>query len=332
MKNITHWLLSLIAILLLVLSSCNNESPKKCKRSKKITIRDNVRGAIDLPSNINRVIPLYYVQAEIICAIGGEGKIVGIGKIDKKSSSLITALYSDILKLPQVGNQNNISFEKIISLAPDLIFTDTDEATLERFSTLHIPTIATYPNSLVEISQEIDFYGNILGKSKQAERLSTLFNDIIEKIKICSKQIPKKDILKVYYIRTDALTTLGGNTLPEIMGLAGGRLVTSGISNNSKSLQVSMEDVCLYNPDVIIIRDRASITPTDLYSDKRWKNIAAIQKHRVYQEHYGWTEFRLETVFGLIEKAKWLHPTVFKNINAEDEYHKFTTILKQNNE
>ena len=307
--------------------SCNED---KATHAHHKTVNDYFNRSISIPNKVERVITLYYVQAEIVCAIGAKSKIVGIGKINATSSSFLKAYFSEILNLPQVGNQTNVSYEKIISLKPDIVFIGTEKPTFDRLRKLGYTAVATYPKTFNEICEEISLYGNVLGKEQQAQNLSSYFTNVIEKIKKRSYGLSQKAKPKVYYIRTDALTTLGGNILGEIIDLAGGHLVTNGIGNNETSLQLSLEDIYKYNPDVIIIRDRASVNPEDIYKDDKWRGIAAVRNRKIYKEHSGWTEFRLETIFGIIEKAKWLQPNLFKDFDADSAYLNFVDIVNRN--
>jgi len=324
MKFVLLFVLGLI--LIFVLACHQNKSEHK---DTKI-VKDYFDRTIKIPQKIQRIIPIYYVQAEIICAIGAKDKIVGIGKIDKRSSAFIRDYFPELMNLPQIG-QNSINYEKIISLKPDIIFTGTEKSTNERFEQLGYIAIATYPKNLKDVTDEIVLYGSILDKVEEAQKISILFNSITVKIKEVTKNIPLNKIPRVYYMRSDALTSLGGKMQGEVISLAGGNLVTNGIGDNSTSLQISFEDIYKYNPDVIILRDRASLKPKDIYEDERWKDINAVKNKKVFQETYGWTEFRLETIFGIVEKAKWFHPELFKDFNAETEYKKFIEIVNQNN-
>lgn len=315
-------------VIFLLIISCNQNNLSNTG-SQKVT---DYFGRIKFISNtIQNTIPLFYVQAEIICAIGAKDKIIAIGKIDKNSSQFINNYFPDILKLPQVGN-SNLNYEEILSFKPDIVFTGTDRSTTDRLEELGIVAISTYPKSLRNLLDEVSLFGDILEKSIEADRINLFITSIFNTVDSLSIFIKEESRPKVYYIRTDALTTLGGNVLGEIINMSGGKLVTEHIGDNANSIQVSFEDIYKFNPDVIIIRDRSQVNPDDLFNDSRWTNVKAIQTRRVYKEHFGWTEFRLETVFGIMEKAKWLQPDIFNNLNPESKYEKFIELILKSNQ
>lgn len=306
--------------------ACNTKAPKI---SSGKSVVDWFGKSVKIPERVNRVVPLFYVQAEILCAIGAKEKIVGIGKVTSQSSVFLNENFPQILNLPQVG-QTNIDYEKIVALKPDIVFTGTEKPVKDRLDDLGLVSVSTYPKNLDEILKEVVLYGVVMGNEKEAHKIYLFYKSLLDSITQLSKNLSYKK--RVYYIRTDALTSLGGNVLGEVFNASGAELVTRDIGDNSTSLQLSFEDIQKLNPEVIIIRDRASVTPEDIYKDFRWKNITAVKNKMIFQEHKGWTEFRLETIFGILEKAKWLNPKVFESFDCESEYKRFLNIVKENNE
>lgn len=317
----------IFGIILSCLVACTRKSPQD---NDKLIVKDYFNRTISIPRKLKRVLPLYYVQAEIICALGAKTSIVGIGRINNNSSLFLKSYFPDILELPQVG-QSDINYEKIVSLNPDVVFAGTEKPSIEKLEQLGYLVVATYPKTMKDITDEIMLYGNILGKQQQAHEIYESFNKIYQDMATISSQIPTNKRPKIYYIRTDALTSLGGNVQSEIIKFAGGQLLTEGLGDNATSLQMSLEDIYRYNPDIIIIRDRASINPDDIYNDENWQLINAVKNRKIFKEHAGWTEYRLETIFGIIEKAKWIQPKLFKDFNPDNEYNKFIQLVRDNN-
>lgn len=320
--------LLVILLVLVIFNSC--QQSQKTEKNQN-AVKDYFGRDVVIPDKIERILPIYYVQAEFLCAVGASDKIVGIGKIDKKSSEILNKYFPKIHELPLVGFQNNISIEKVIGLKPDFIFCGAEKETVETFEKSGYNILATYPNNVEQILNEVLLYGKIANKETEARIIFDFLKSRLDSVSHISNTINKAKFPKIYYIRTDALTTLGGELQGEIFKLSGGELVTKKIGNNSNSLQMSLEDIYNYNPDIIVIRDRASVNPNDIYSDEKWKNISAVKNRKVFQETYGWTEFRFGTFFGLMEKAKWFHPEKFKHLDPNKEYEHFLQLIQKNN-
>lgn len=313
-------------LLLFSFISCN-EFKKINEDNKQIVLKDYFDRQIEIKRDINRVIPLYYVQAEVICALGASNKIVGIGRLMKTQSIIIDNYFPRLYEIPQVGNQNNFDLEKIISLNPDLIFCGTEKESVSRLEQLHLSTFSTYPKYPADILEQIRMYGMILNKENNSKVISTFLDSLYNLVKSKTLKINKSNYPSVYYARTDKFTTLGKGVNDEIIKTIGGRSVTENLPEDINGLKVTLEDIYKWNPDIIIIRDRASFTPEDLYNDSDWSMLKAIKNKKVFKETYGWTEFRFGTFFGIQEKAKWLHPDDFRDLDPEINYKRFIDLI-----
>ncbi|MCE1187922.1 MAG: ABC transporter substrate-binding protein [Ignavibacteria bacterium] len=314
-----------LLVLIVFFTGCNSQK----ESNKGLAISDYFNRTVIIPDTIGRILPLYYVQAEIICALGEKDKIIGIGKIQNSSSLFLSTYFPNILTLPQVG-QGKIDFEKVILLHPDIVFTGADRQVIDKLTGFNLLAVATYPKTVTDIYNEVKLYSKILKREKQGLRIYNFCDSLLKKIQSISTRIPVVNKPSVYYIRTNELTTIGGNVMSEIVEAAGGRLITKAMGDDVTSIQLSLEDICNYNPEVIIIRDRATLNPEDIYSNPKWQLINAVKNKRIYKEHPGWTEYRIETVFSILEKAIWLHPALYKQISIHDEYEHFINIIKEN--
>jgi iron complex transport system substrate-binding protein len=325
MKNVISSLLC-VFLTALVLSCTKPQDNKSREYTTRVT--DYFGRPLFIPTKVNRVIPLFYVQAEMICVLGASDKIVGIGQLFAVQSPIIHNYFPQLYRVPQVGNLSNVDYEKVISLKPDIVFCGPEKATLDGLERLNILSLPTFPRNSLQISEQILLYGKIFDKTQNAEDIVRFLNAEYEKVTNITEAIEIRQRPKVYYARTDFLTTLGGGINSEIIRLVGGISVTNDLSNDKNGIKVSLEDIYRWNPDAIIIRDRALTTAEDIYKDERLAKISAVRNRRVYRETYGWTEFRIGMFFGMLEKAKWLHPDLFKGINPQSEYDQFVKLFR----
>ena len=320
MKRKTPILLLMIFFIL----SCNKSEKTKSDYSKIVI--DYFGEEILIPNQVNRVIPIFNVQSEYMCIVGAKHKIIGVG-IVRPNDYIFERIFPDIYKLPVVGG-NTVNLEKLVQLNPDVVICGNNRKMIEDIERLDITTVGTFPNDINGIFEQIRITGIIVNKEPEAEKIIKFLTERLIHIKNITQSIPDENRPKVYYARYHPYETLGKGIYSEIIDVAGGKNVVAGIGESGQAMVVSLENIYKWNPDVIILRDKSPLSADDLYNDPKWKNIDAIINRRIYREHLNWSEFRVETFFGIMEKAKWFHPELFTNLDPEEEYIKFFELIE----
>lgn len=264
-----------------------------------------------------RVVPLFYGDAEVLCAIGAGKTIVGLGFLNREAGShFIDELCPRVKTLGEIGRGATLNLERLISLEPDLVIVENDRMIVDRLEGLGLSAFASFPRHFQDVLDEVTRFGALTGRDQPAAKVRSVLEEIVRTVTTRLSTTGANDRPSVYYARNDMLTTVSDDIHAEIIEKAGGRLVSSGV--RALSMTVSVEQVLAWNPEVIIIRDRAPITVDSVLADPRFASVAAVRRRRVFKEHAGWIEFRLESVFGLLEKAAWLHPAAFADVSAGD--------------
>jgi iron complex transport system substrate-binding protein len=87
-------------------------------------------------------------------------------------------------------------------------------------------------------------------------------------------------------------------------------------------MELSVESVIGWDPDVIIISSKAGIDPEDILNDPQWKDIKAVKDKRVYRIPYGfhvWDRPCAERILGEMWLAQKLYPAKFTDIDIRKE-------------
>ena len=192
---------------------------------------------------------------------------------------------------------------------------------------MSLRTLALYPRTLDDLFGEVHLIGRIFDRAATADSIARFLRDRIAEVQRLTAGRTGSDVQRVYYVRTDLLTTLGRGLQTELIALCGGRNVAASMGTPGQSLLVSYELLRKWDPEVIILRDRASIRPEDVMQDPLLADVSAVRTGRVFQESPGWTEFRLETAFGLMEKTKWLHPQRASSLDPQAQWNAFVHML-----
>jgi iron complex transport system substrate-binding protein len=209
--------------------------------------------------------------SEIVCAIGMEGKMIGVDSNSNYPASLKS--------LPQLGYFRNLSIEGLLSLKPDLILASQDSGPPEVIQQIKKAGIKLYVISsqwgIFGLKQNIFLLGDILERQRQAsdlnDQVSHDWREQILKINQWRKEYDRKwgKSLKVLFLMAHVPGQLmvagqqtAANAILQMMG------VQNPISfSGYKTL--SAESALMANPHVILTTTQGLQTLGG--ADRLWK-------------------------------------------------------------
>lgn len=210
-------------------------------------LHDNFGNSIEL-KKYNKVVIIDLAVAETIFMLNGEKCIAGIVK---NSQSKVWP-YEKTETLTSVGTPHKPSFEKIISLEPDLVILNEGSALASSLKELNIPFI--FHNSLKSpdtILESIKVFGVLLNREKEADILYNESNKKLKNIKEKEKVNPLNLKGMIVY-SASPLVSFNNKYLP------GKALTYMGVENIAGDLTgnmpiISSEHILAKDLDVIII-------------------------------------------------------------------------------
>jgi iron complex transport system substrate-binding protein len=316
----------LLVIFMLTIFSASAFGQSAAKEGTPKTIVDCFGRNITVGKPAERVIPIFYVMAEYLCVIGAREKIVGIGSVYAKNT-LLDQLYPAVYNLPIVA-KGSLNIEKLVELKPDLVLCSNSTKMVESIEQLGIVAFASMPRMYDDIFKQICDVGTLVGKESEAGEVVGYLKECIDKVAGKLISLPINERPSVYYLRDEPLQTMGKGVISDIIWMAGGKNVAEDIGESGNPAMVSMENIISWNPKVIVLRDRSAVSPEQLYGNPLWADIDAIKNRRIYRESYGWTEFRTETAFGIMEKARWFQPLRCGELDPAKAYKGFLELTR----
>ena len=239
-------------------------------------VKDNYGNSIEI-KEYNKLIVLDPAVVETIYLLNGEEKIVAIGK------TAMSKIYPEekTKDLESVGNISKPSLEKILSYTPDLVILNgMSTKTGETLKSLKIPYLINEAGNIQEILDNINAYGEILGKKEESKKL---YNDSVSKLDDLKEKIKNKPLgLKgtVLY-SVSPMMGFNGKTLPgEVLELLGVENITNNLTGERPI--ISQEFLLKENPD--FLAGAMSIKSVDdiKNSNPAIKEIKAGQKNNIF--------------------------------------------------
>ncbi|PKN80927.1 MAG: cobalamin-binding protein [Candidatus Cloacimonetes bacterium HGW-Cloacimonetes-1] len=224
-------------------------------------------------SSKDRYVVLSPEVAEILAAIGGADRIVGI--TDECTYP------AELQSIPSVGKFGALNKEKIYALKPSVIFSTglEQDAIASEFAKLGYKVETIYPKSLAGMISEIRHVGDITGLQAGAKALADSMQTAIQTARQSSAGNARPKVYIEIY-RDPLMSVSDQSFVGELIEAAGGDNIFGTLERDYA--RVKPEDVVAANPDIIICYSQDTLP--NMLSRKGWQRIPAIRNRRVYFE------------------------------------------------
>lgn len=303
--------------------------------ARAATVTDAAGRAVPIPEKVARVFPAGPPAAILLYTLAPD-LLIGWPRANRVEECEF--MIPDICTRPEVGRitgrGNTANLEVVLALKPDLIL-DVG-STNETFVSLarRVQEQTGIPYALLDGRFDASpatyrTLGTLTHRTKEGEALAKYAEDTMTTIRGRIDAIPEARRPRVYYARgpRGLETGLGGSINVETIEFLGAKNVAG--ERKGGLAQVSIEQVLLWNPDVIVTIDREFAA--SVRSDPVWGSVKAVQAGRVHLSPklpFGWVDFppSVNRLAGLWWLAKILYPEQFpEDIRAltKDFYTRF---------
>ena len=271
-----------------------------------LALRDMAGREVKLSAPPRRIVSLVPSVTEIVYALGGEERLVGV---------------TDFCDYPaaarqkrSVGGMVGPNLEVLVSLRPDLVVATTggnSDETFRQLERLGIPTYAIEVNHVTEMMDLIGRMADLTGRSGAAAPLVAGLEARIASVRRSVAAFPAPRVL--YILWPEPLIVPGRESLiTELIAAAGGRSVTADEAQSYP--RFSLEAAVARAPEVILLARHGPATkPLPMDPWQRLTSLPAIKSGRVHavdgalMHRYG-----PRVVEGLEQLARLLHPEAFR--------------------
>lgn len=225
-------------------------------------------GVVAAPQTL-RIVALAPHIVENLFAIGAGDNIVG------------TVEYADYppqaTKIERIGGYNGISIEKLLMLKPDMVIAwnrGNQAEDLAQIKRLGIELYLSDPSSIEGVALEILKLGQLTGHIEQSKKVAEAFTARLDAIK--TTQQNKTTLSGFYQLWPEPMMTVSKNTW--INQLIETCQVTNVFANSDTDYpQISIENVIVTKPQIIIIPDEKSTQVTPTVNWQQWPEIPAVK-------------------------------------------------------
>jgi iron complex transport system substrate-binding protein len=284
------------------------------------TVTDSSGRAVMVPARVTRVFPAGPPAAILLYTLAPD-LLLGWPRTNRPEECVY--MLPDICARPEVGRitgrGNTANLETVLALRPDLILDVGSTSGTFVSLALRVQEQTGIPYALLDgrfeaTPQAYRTLGALVGRQDEAEKLARYAESTIQAILDRIKAIRPESRPRVYYARgpRGLVTGLGGSINVETI-----ELLARNVAGDARGglANVSLEQVLLWNPDVIVTIDQEFAASVG--GDPAWASVAAVRDKRVHlspKMPFGWVDFppSVNRLIGLWWLAKILYPEHFR--------------------
>lgn len=296
--------------------------------AEPIVIVDVVGREITLEQPATKLVGTHNPTLNAAVVLGGGGKyLVGFG-----NKSMGRGLYEQVIDgyddLLEIGKGSNFNMESVLASGAELvILPERHQDLVPQFEAANIPAIVILDSSesFETIQQTLTLLGMAVGESEKAEEIGAFLSGQLENAQTLLKDTTEKPSV-LFLGASSALSVAPGSMIQTSLIEAGGGVnAVSGVEGLGGFVDVSIEQIIAWNPDVIWFPQYSDYTVEDLLNDPAWSSISAVQNNRVHQFPSllePWDQPTAAVALGVDWALHTLHPDLFslndlmKNVDA----------------
>ena len=261
------------------------ETTAPAPETTEITITDVAGRTVTLPGPAKKLVGTHNPTLNQAIILGGGGKyLVGFGN-KNMAGGLYEFVYPELKDVAQIGKGKDINFEQCVALGADLaILPERFSDQAEKFEEVGIKAAVVLPSveSFDTIKSSLRMVAALVGEEDKAEKIVSFFDNKINVARDIAKKADSSPSV-LYLGGTTPLSVANGAMLQSVMLETVGALnAAKDVDGKGDFIEVTVEEIIGWNPDVIYIPAYAKYTVSDILNDSAWSSIKAVQDKKVF--------------------------------------------------
>ena len=252
------------------------------------TFTDSAGRQVEIPTNITRIAPSGTMAQIVLFALAPD-MFVGLSSDwDTEAAQYLDSKYYNLPVLGQFYGKGDLNLEEVVKADPQVIIDvgESKPTIVEDMDAIaeqvNIPTIhiEATTEGMGDAYREL---GKLLGREEKAEVLANYCDEIYTKTQDIMNKVGEDGKVKLLYCTSDGLSVLAKDSFhAEIIDQVSNNVaVVDNISSKGTGNPVDMEQILLWDPDVILF------APGSIYNtvakDKAWQELSAIKNNRYFE-------------------------------------------------
>lgn len=320
--------------------SSETETSSENTEKKTFTVVDHNDNVVTIKNNPERIVVCDILPLPSVLSIFFDSaeNIVGMSKpsMTAAQNSLLSELYPEILNA-ETGfiDGTNVNVEELMKLEPDVVFYSAsskelgEQLTNAGFSAVAISVNKWDYDAIVTLNNWISLIGEIFPDNDKTQLVTDYSNEKYQMVQERVAGLTEEERARAFFLfkyDDTSIMTSGKQFFGQWWADAIGAVNVAEELTKDNSIEVNMEQVYTWNPDLLFITNFTAAQPEDLYSNAvgnyDWSAITAVQNKRVFKMPLGMYRSYtpgVDTPITLMWLAKTAYPELFEDIDITSE-------------
>lgn len=281
------------------------------------TVRDQLDREVVIPADPRRVISAHGPTTSFLYIAGVEERLVAAGFLGardprgRRAMEVIDPRFPGIMQ-DGVYSQRSFNVEEALRLEVDLVIAGARSSWVETVERAGIPVVLFDAESESEIIAAMELVGEIFGSeaARRGDAWIEQYRTVLATRARRNAGISREDRPGILFTGPDPLQVATGAMYQDaIIEIAGGRNVAQDVPGFWTN--VGVEQIALWDPDVILVPAYGSVLPEDLSQQPGWATLRAVRENRVFRMPKlvaPWDTPTPDSLLGIVWLAAMLDP------------------------
>ena len=253
----------------------------------EITILDQMGHSVTVTQPVEIIVSVHGIGTYYVYALGAGDRLaiayyVGVRALSGVSDSMLRWE----ARLPEILSFGDPNIEELVASGAQLVLADGSqhEAVAEQLRELGIPVVLYRAETPEELKEAVTLTAQLLGSEAedQAAAFITDYDRMVNAVSMDLAPLAEDSRARVLFIGTSLTKVISGEMYQtHLIEAAGGVSVTDELFGSWN--EVNLEQILLWNPEIIVIPPYGLIQPADILENPDWQSLDAVCSGRVYR-------------------------------------------------